>query len=111
MQAKSPAAIHLKPRPVIEQRAGVSLNGTFGEHQKCHMCDKTIFDQEWFCRLPRGDERILLCCPSCAIRYFDQSNGTMNGFSKDHSKEQRLEGGTQARPVACPENKMEGSRA
>jgi hypothetical protein len=43
----------------------------------CVVCQKPIADSEWFCRVPQKDDvpgsqtqRILLCSPSCAYRYF-----------------------------------------
>jgi hypothetical protein len=43
----------------------------------CVLCQKPIVDSQWFCRLPQKNgapdsetNRILLCSPSCAYRYF-----------------------------------------
>ena len=43
----------------------------------CIVCQKPIVDSQWFCRVPQKTgvpdsptQRILLCSPSCAYRYF-----------------------------------------
>ena len=43
----------------------------------CSVCQKSIVDSQWFCRLPLKNgaplsqtRRILLCSPTCANRYF-----------------------------------------
>lgn len=47
----------------------------------CYVCKNQIVDNKWFCRLPGKSEgvggtqtaEILLCSPSCAFRYFANS--------------------------------------
>lgn len=43
----------------------------------CIVCQKLIVDNQWFCRVPQTNgtpdsptQRILLCSPGCAYRYF-----------------------------------------
>jgi hypothetical protein len=43
----------------------------------CVVCQKPIADSQWFCRVPQRNDapgsqtqRILLCSPICAYRYF-----------------------------------------
>jgi hypothetical protein len=43
----------------------------------CVVCGRPIVDSQWFCRVPQKNgapdfqaERILLCSPGCAYRYF-----------------------------------------
>jgi hypothetical protein len=47
--------------------------------QKCFVCGKEITDG-WFCRIPRDGGRIVLCSPSCAMRFFE------NSFSTAHER-------------------------
>lgn len=47
--------------------------------ETCVFCKAEIVDSQWFCRLPGKDGAILLCCPSCALRYFDRSRPEANG--------------------------------
>ena len=46
----------------------------------CSVCQKPIVDSQWFCRVPQKNgapgsqtQRILLCSPGCAYRYFAAS--------------------------------------
>ena len=54
----------------------VTVLGIDDSPHKCFTCDKEIADGGWFCRLPRGGTRIVLCSPGCAIRYFDAEQAT-----------------------------------
>lgn len=59
------------------------LPGRNGEmRQACAHCKAEIVDGHCFCRLPENEAPILLCCPSCALRYFDRSRAKANG--SDH---------------------------
>ena len=54
--------------------------GADAARQKCFVCDKEIADGAWFCKIPREKEpTVLLCCPRCALRYFDTVHPTTNG--------------------------------
>jgi hypothetical protein len=47
--------------------------------QQCFVCDKEIVDGRWFCKIPREEKRTaVLCCPGCALRYFDSLHPTTN---------------------------------
>ena len=37
----------------------------------CAQCEAEIVDGHWFERLPGNEASVLLCYPSCALRYFD----------------------------------------
>jgi hypothetical protein len=43
-----------------------------GAEQKCFTCGKGGV-AVWFCRLPHNGVRIVLCSPSCAMRFFESS--------------------------------------
>ena len=68
-------------RPVNEpqetSREAPSVNGNV--RQKCFICRREIVDNGWFCKLPREARRIMLCCPQCALRYFDTLYPATNG--------------------------------
>jgi len=58
--------------------------------QKCLVCDKEIGDGNWFCRIPREDKpAVVLCCPGCAIRYFDKLHLATNGDVLDRAVGER----------------------
>ena len=74
--------------------------------QTCAHCQANIVDGQWFCRLPGNEAPILLCCPSCALHYFDQAHVEQNGSDQDwDSYEHRFhffvkgEDGDSAKPV------------
>jgi hypothetical protein len=60
--------------------------------QKCFACDQEIADGPWFCKVPREGKRIaVLCCPRCALRYFDSLHPAANGDELDRANyEQNL---------------------
>ncbi|PYV68335.1 MAG: hypothetical protein DMG96_36700 [Acidobacteria bacterium] len=64
--------------PSEKQQVG-KLQGDDTAQQKCFVCSKEIPAGGWFCRIPRGTKRIVLCCPSCALRYFETSYPKING--------------------------------
>jgi len=71
--AGSASAGHLTDRSfqtLPNQSTAPSRNGSV-TRQNCLICGKAILDEHWFCRLPCGDERVVLCSPACAMRYFD----------------------------------------
>jgi hypothetical protein len=47
--------------------------------QKCFVCDEEILDGRSFCKIPRKEKPIVLCCPRCVLRYFDSPRPTTNG--------------------------------
>jgi hypothetical protein len=54
--------------------------------QKCLVCNKEIVDGHWFCKIPREDKpTVTLCCPRCALRYFDSLHSTTNGDELDRA--------------------------
>jgi hypothetical protein len=50
--------------------------------QSCVVCGAPIVDEHWFCRLPGDEGPLLLCCPSCALRYLDRPHEA-NGRNGD----------------------------
>ncbi len=68
--------------PSEKQQVG-KLQGDDTAQQKCFVCSKEIPAGGWFCRIPRGTKRIVLCCPSCALRYFETSYPKINGQDRD----------------------------
>jgi len=50
---------------------------------KCAVCNRAVADDRWFCRIPCETKRIVLCCPSCALRYFETSYPKINGHDRD----------------------------
>jgi hypothetical protein len=57
----------------------LTVIGDGAAEQKCFVCGKEVGDG-WFCRIPRDGKRIVLCSPSCAIRFFE------NSFSAAHER-------------------------
>jgi hypothetical protein len=58
--------------------------------QKCFVCDKEIVDGRWFCRIPREKKpTVVLCCPRCALGYFDTLHPTTNGDELDRAAYER----------------------
>jgi hypothetical protein len=52
--------------------------------QKCFACHEEIVDGRWFCKIPREDKpTVVLCCPGCALRYFDSLLPAPNGDDSD----------------------------
>jgi hypothetical protein len=59
--------------------------------EACANCHAEIVDGHWFCRLPGKEAPTLLCCPSCALRYFDRSHSEANGSGHElNSDEHRF---------------------
>lgn len=57
---------------------------------KCAVCDKEIGDGTWFCKIPRGkNPAAVLCCPRCALSYFETLHPTTNGEGLDRAGCQR----------------------
>ena len=65
-----------------------TVRGDDAAKQKCFVCGKEIADGAWFCRVPHGAKRIVLCSPSCALRYFDTLHPTTNGYEQDYPAEE-----------------------
>jgi len=58
--------------------------------QKCFVCKEEIVDGHWFCRIPREDKpAVVLCCPRCALRYFDTLHPATNGDELDRAAGER----------------------
>ena len=49
----------------------------------CAQCQAAIVDGQWFCRLPGNEGPLLLCSPSCALRFLDRSPAQKNGWDQD----------------------------
>ena len=82
-------------------RSRPTLPATLGSgvRQKCFGCSKETPEDQWFCRVPRGPERIVLCSPSCAIRRFDASHRNGDGARDDFQDyERRLQFGLTQTP-------------
>jgi hypothetical protein len=56
----------------------LTVIGDGAAEQKCFVCGKEVGDG-WFCRIPRDGKRIVLCSPSCAIRFFGESFSAAHG--------------------------------
>lgn len=52
---------------------------TGGDRQRCAACGSEIVENHWFCRLPPVEEPVLLCCPSCALQHFRNSQADVEG--------------------------------
>lgn len=66
-----------------EQSTGSALQtvrNDSGKAGECQQCAKALASN-WFCRIFRGLETILLCSPECALRYFDAQNPEMTACS------------------------------
>jgi len=58
----------------------------------CFLCKKQIVDGQWFCRLLQKTEgaadaqaqEVLLCSPTCALRYLGDSQPSGNGFEPNY---------------------------
>ena len=66
----------------FKQQIG-DLQGDDTGQQKCFLCSKEIMAGGWFCRIPRETKRIVLCCPCCALRYFETYYLNMNDHDRD----------------------------
>ena len=53
--------------------------------QKCFVCDKEIVDGRWFCKVFRESKRVVLCCPRCALRYFETLHPTADGDERNRA--------------------------
>src|SRR5271166_4723548 len=54
--------------------------------QKCFVCDREIVDDRPFCKILREEEpTVTLCCPRCALCYFDSLHPTTNGDELDRA--------------------------
>lgn len=81
--------ISVKPSPQLNESAPadngqanlLERNGT--TRQTCAHCQAPIVDGQWFCRLAGNEGPTLLCCPSCAVRYFDRARTDRNGSDQD----------------------------
>ena len=77
-----------EPAPVGDGNS--ILLGRNGEmRQTCAHCQAEIVDSHWFCRLPGNEARTLLCCPSCALRYFERPRADRNGWDQDWDSYER----------------------
>jgi hypothetical protein len=76
-------------RPAIEPQESSPeeaprVNGK--TRQKCFVCDGEIMDGGWFCKIPREEKPIVvLCCPPCALGYFDSLHPAANGDELDRA--------------------------
>jgi hypothetical protein len=76
-------------RPAIEPRKSSPeeapcVNGK--ARQKCFVCDREIVDGPWFCKIPHEKKPIVvLCCPTCALSYFDSLHPAANGDEQDRA--------------------------
>jgi len=63
----------------------------------CFVCQKSIVDGQWFCRVPQKadgaaapqEAKILLCSSICALRYFGDSQPGGNGFELNYDGYER----------------------
>jgi hypothetical protein len=54
--------------------------------QKCFVCDREIVDGPWFCKVPcEGKPIVVLCCPWCALRYFNSPHPAAIGEEQDRA--------------------------
>ena len=72
----------IREDPFEKQQVG-KLQGDNTAQPKCAVCNRAVPDDRWFCRIPRETKRIVLCCPCCALRYFETSDPKMNGHDRD----------------------------
>jgi hypothetical protein len=76
-------------RPAIEPQdsspeEAPCVNGK--ARQKCFVCGQEIADGPWFCKIPREEKpTVLLCCPRCALRYFDSPHPAAIGEEQDRA--------------------------
>jgi len=61
------------PGPGPAGRQLAAAEPTEASH-KCFTCGKAIADGGWFCRIPHGAARIVLCSPWCAQSHFNGKN-------------------------------------
>ncbi|MGP8199157.1 MAG: hypothetical protein ACLQU4_06615 [Limisphaerales bacterium] len=47
------------------------MNEPNEQPKRCHVCDKDV-SNGGFARIPDGKEWILLCSPTCALRYMNE---------------------------------------
>jgi hypothetical protein len=58
--------------------------GADAAQRKCAVCAKEIGDGTWFCKISREKApAVVLCCPRCALRYFDTLQPATNGDELD----------------------------
>jgi hypothetical protein len=58
--------------------------------QKCLVCDSEMVDDRPFCKIFRKEKStVTLCCPRCALRYFDSVHPTTNGDQLDRAAYER----------------------
>jgi hypothetical protein len=70
--------LDIKKRPAVN--GGSNFLPRNGEmRQACAHCHAEMVDGHWFCRLPTNEAPVLLCCPACALRYFDRLRPEANG--------------------------------
>lgn len=61
--------------------------GAHAEPQKCSVCEEEIGNRPCFCKIPREEApTVLLCCPQCALRYFDTLHPTTNRDELDRAE-------------------------
>jgi hypothetical protein len=64
--------------------------GAAAAQQKCSVCETEIVDDRPFCKIPHKEEpALLLCCPRCALRYFDTLHPATNGEELDQAAFER----------------------
>ena len=60
--------------------------GAAAAPQKCFVCEREILDDRPFCKMPREKKpTVALCCPGCALRYFDTLRPPANGDELDRA--------------------------
>jgi len=70
--------------PETSRKAAPSVNGN--AQQKCLVCGREIVDGRWFCKIPREEKpTVVLCCPGCALRYFDTLRPKSKGDEQDRA--------------------------
>ena len=75
------------PRAAREPPANRRQAGTTPQDdnkpQKCFVCGKEVPAGGWFCRIPREEDKIVLCSPLCALGYFDAFESASNPDKPD----------------------------
>ncbi len=93
LAAQGPALRRRSGQSIIMTTTNLQANarpGVDAAQQKCLVCDKEIGDGAWFCKIPRKEKpTAVLCCPGCALRYFDSLHPTTNGDELDRAVGER----------------------
>jgi hypothetical protein len=81
-------------RPGAHPQSLNAIKQNGGSHSTCHLCNKDIIDNQWFCRLhimpdggpPADPAEIDLCSPTCALCYFARLHPNGNGHDEDRDR-------------------------